>query len=188
MPLKEIKDPPKKDGERKQRKAESTAPTTDTDPWKVLDDGSRVRQGKRLPFEKKLHKVFLEVAGAVTLADSFSGEAIKRQAAELAYGYASLAQENEAVKAFFARALTVSAYSAVVGPTAAVIIPILWHFGLIPARIGVPVTIMSGGFPFTREQEQEYKRDQQREQEAAARAAQATHPHGDGNGDGDKPD
>jgi len=185
MPLKEIKEPDKPRGTKEKPPKEKPESTSD-DPWKVLDDGSKVRQGRKLPFEKQLHTLFREIGGGVSLADSFSGEAIKLRSEELAYGYAKLAQEDDNVKAFFARVLAGSAYSAVVVPTACVLIPILWHFGLVPARVGVPVTFMSGLPLVTRSQEQEWKADQAREQErAASEAARATHPNGEAPGAGD---
>ena len=185
MPLVEEKKPPKESKSKGEAKPKQPD-TSGDDPWKTLPDGSKVRQGRKLPYEKQLHQLFREVGGAVSLADSFAGEAFKLRSEELAYGYAKLAQEDDRVKAFFARILAGSAYSAIVVPTACLIIPILWHFGMVPARIGVPITFMSGLPLVTREQEQKYKADQEREQEAAAAEhARATHPNGEVPGDSD---
>lgn len=191
MPLKkDIQEPPPK-----KRKASGEAPpkkaeVNKDDPWKILPDGSKVRQGRKLPYENKLHTLFKELAGAVTLADSFSGEIIKRNSEELAYGYALLVQENDAVKAFVANLTAASSYGAVIIPTAMTAVPILWHFGLMPARFGVPATVMSGMPLVTRAQEQAYKDRVQKEQARAAAAEaqkRATHPQGEGTGDGDQP-
>lgn len=184
-PLKEIKEPRKPTSESTSKEKPDKPSTSTDDPWKVNDDGTRVRQGRKLPYEKQLHQLFREIGGAIALVDSFSAEAFKLRSEELAYGYAKLAQEDDRVKAFFARVVAGSAYSSVVVPTACVLIPILWHFGLVPARVGVPVTFMSGLPLVTREQEQQYKTDQAKEQQRAAEAAaaRATHPNGEAPGD-----
>ncbi len=185
MPLKEVKDPDA--GKGKSDKTKTPPSDTDkADPWKYLDDGSKVRQGRKLPFENQLRELFDAVAGGVAMADSFSGEVVNKQSEELAYGYAKLAKEDARVKAFFERVVAGSAYSAAIQPTVLVAIPILWHFGLMPSKFGVPVTIAAGMMPFTREQERQYLREQQAEQEQAeATEAKATHPHGEAPGDGD---
>ena len=185
MPLKQIKDPD--DGKPKGKKGKPAGESdTSTDPWKYLEDGSKVRQGRKLPFENQLHDLFDTVSGAVKLVDTFSGEVIGKQSEELAYGYAKLAKEDPHVKAFFEKAFTASAYSAVIVPTALTVVPIAWHFGFMPAKIGVPLTLASGMMPFTREQEREYVEQQQADQaKAAEQDARATHPHGEAPGAGD---
>lgn len=178
MPLKEVKDP----GDKKppKEKPAASSPDTDNDPWKYLDDGSKVRKGRKLPFEIQLRELFDTLAGAVKLVDSFSGEIIGNQSEELAYGYAKLAKEDPRIKLFFEKMVTGSAYSAVIVPTALTVIPIAWHFGFMPAKVGVPVTLAAGMMPFMRQQEQEYVAAQQAEQAAAkASEARATHPHGE---------
>jgi len=194
VPLKkDIQEPPaSKDGGKSKRKTAEPKPPASDEPWRYLDDGSKVRQGRKLPYEKELHRLFKEIAGGVTLVDSFSGEVIKRNSEELAYGYAVLAQENDAVKAFFARITDVSAHSAIILPTVFTVVPILWHFGLMPARFGVPATVMIGMPLLTREQEQQFKADAQAEQqqaEAAEAAQRTTHPRGEGESksDGEQP-
>jgi len=190
MPLKEIKDPGKKEEKKKtssSKPKETAEPTSSQDPWKYNPDGSKVRQGRKLPYENQLHQLFTEVSGAVKMADAFSGAAIEFRAEELAYGYAKLAKEEPAIKAFFERILQGSAYSAVIVPTALTAIPILWHFGLMPAKVGVPVTFASGLPLMTREQERAAKdkaaADQRQAEEAERNAA--THPRGENPGDGD---
>lgn len=189
MPLKQIDDPEKDKKPPKDKKPSGggTGGSDNTDPWKYLEDGTKVRQGRKLPFENSLRELFDAVAGGVKLADSFSGQVIENQAEELAYGYARLAKEDPKVKAFFEKLVTGSAYSAVVIPTAVTVIPILWHFGLMPAKLGVPVTLAAGMMPFTREQEQAAMAQQQQEQaQAAQQQERATHPHGEAPGDGDE--
>jgi hypothetical protein len=183
MPLKEIDEPKSKDKGKSKEKAQ---PKTDgeTDAWKILPDGSKKRQGRKLPYEAQLHQLLEEISGGVMLLDSFSGQVISARAEELAYGYARLAKEDDRVRAFFAKALTASAYSAVLLPTVLTLAPILWHFGLLPGRVGVPLTLMSGAMPITREQEQQ----QQEQAKAAAEQARATHPHGEAKGDGGSTD
>ena len=181
MPLKEVKEP--KEKPKAEPKSSSAGETTD--PWKYLEDGSKVRQGRKLPFENQLRDLFDTISGAVKLADSFSGEVIGNQAEELAYGYAKLAKEDPHVKAFFEKAFTASAYSAVIVPTALTVVPIAWHFGFVPAKVGVPLTLASGMMPVTREQEREWLASQQQEQAQAAESeARATHPHGEAPGAG----
>lgn len=179
MPLKEIKEP--KGDKSPKEKSDIKPPGEDrTDPWKTLPDGTKVRQGRKLPYENQLQQLFTEISGAVSLADSFSAQAIKNQAEPLAYGYAKLAKEDERVKAFFERALKGSAYSAVVVPTACVLIPVLWHFGFMPGKVGAPVTFMAGLPLVTREEE--IKAAQQafkEQQEAAAAQSPPTHPMGE---------
>src|ERR1700743_2557652 len=188
MPLKEIKDPDK--GKKPPKEKTSAAPETDkSDPWKYLEDGTKVRQGRKLPYENQLKDLFDTIAGGVKLADSFSGEIIAKQSDELAYGYAKLAKEDPRVRMFFEKMVTGSAYSAVIVPTALTVIPIAWHFGLLPAKIGVPLTLASGMLPFTREQEREFMAAQQAEQAQAEaqqqHEARATHPHGEAPGGDD---
>jgi hypothetical protein len=184
MPLKkDIQDPDADKPKADKKKPSASAPETEKDPWKYLDDGTKVRQGRKLPFENQLRDLFDTVSGAVKLADSFSGEVIGNQSEELAYGYAKLAKEDPRIKLFFEKLVTGSAYSAVIVPTALTAIPIMWHFGLLPAKVGVPVTIASGMIPFTREQEREYLAAQEAEQAETAAAerrnAEPTHPHGE---------
>lgn len=187
MPLKKDITPP--DDDKPKGSSESKSAKPDTDPWKYLEDGTKVRQGRKLPFENQLRDLFDTVSGAVKLADSFSGEVIGNQAEELAYGYAKLAKEDARVRAFFEKAFTASAYSAVVVPTVLTVVPIAWHFGLVPGKVGIPLTMASGMMPVTREQEREWVASQQAEQAqaAAAEQAQATHPRGEAPGatDGD---
>lgn len=194
MPLKEVKEP-KKEGKKKQPSEPANEPGTanagtTTDPWKYLDDGSKVRQGRKLPFENNLRELFDAVAGGVSLADSFSGAVIGNQAEELAYGYAKLAKEDPRIKAFFEKLVTGSAYSAVVIPTALTAVPILWHFGLLPGHIGVPATMAVGLTPFTREEERAAVVAQHQQQQQPAEAAEGTvpptHPRGEATGDGDE--
>lgn len=182
MPLREIKDPDSDKGKEKAKPKKPTTATEDKDPWKYLEDGTKVRQGRKLPFENQLRELFDAVSGAVKLADSFSGEVIGNQSEELAYGYAKLAKEDARVRAFFEKALTASAYSAVITPTILTVIPIAWHFGLLPARVGVPVTMFAGMMPVTRTQEREWLAQQQEEQARAEAQAQATHPRGEAPG------
>jgi hypothetical protein len=186
MPLREDIKPPE-DDKPKAPKPKADKPDTDkTDPWKYLEDGTKVRQGRKLPLENQLRELFDAVAGGVSMADAFSGQVIGNQSEELAYGYAKLAKEDARVRAFLEKALTGSAYSAVVVPTVMTVIPIAWHFGLVPAKIGVPVTFMSGVPLITRTEEREGVEAAQKAQAEAAQAeARATHPQGQAPGDGD---
>lgn len=192
MPLKDMsEEQPKAPKEKKpkgDKKPKAEPKTADTEsPWKTLPDGTRVRQGRKLPYEKELHQIFTEVSGLVAMADSFSAGVIENQAESLAYGYAKLAKDDPRVKAFFERLVQGSAYTAAIIPTVTVATAIAWHFGAIPAQLGVPAVVASGQMPYTREQEQDWKRRQAKEQAEAAKAeARATHPHGEApKGDGD---
>lgn len=177
MPLKEIKEP----GDKKisKDKAEAKPPGEEKDPWKLNPDGSKVRQGRKLPFENQLHGLFNELAGAVKMVDTFSAQSIALRSEELAYGYAKLAKEDPNVKAFFERALKGTAYSAVVLPTVLTVVPILWHFGFMPAKVGVPATFMAGLPLVTRGEEIAAAEDAVKQQAQAAATASATHPHGE---------
>jgi len=186
MPLKEIKDPAPDKPKGSKKDDGPKASDTSADPWKYLADGTKARQGRKLPFENQLRDLFDTVAGAVKLADSFSGEVIGKQSEELAYGYAKLAKEDARIKAFFERAFTASAYSAVVVPTILTVVPIAWHFGLVPGKVGIPLTLASGMMPVTREQEREWVASQEAEQaQAEQTAARGTHPRTEDSGDDD---
>lgn len=196
MPLKEVDDPkPDKKGRKKPAEPASEPSGTSSasstpDPWKYLEDGSKVRQGRKLPFENQLRELFDALAGGVSLADSFSGAVIGNQAEELAYGYAKLAKEDPRIKAFFEKLVTGSAYSAVVIPTALTAVPILWHFGLLPGHIGVPATMAVGLTPFTREEERAAVVAQHQQQQQPAQEPEGTtpptHPRGEATGDGEQ--
>jgi hypothetical protein len=187
MPLKEIKEPagkkPPRDAPR-----EKTDPTEEIpdSPWKLEPDGTRVRKGRKLPYEKQIHQLLIEVSGGVALVDSFSAKAIELQSEQLAYGYARLAKEDPRVRALFEKLITGTAFSAALIPTLTLVGMIGWHFGFIPAKVGVPLTMASGMMPFTRGQEQEIKEKARRDQEEAeAHAPGGTHPRGEApNGDG----
>lgn len=192
MPLKEMKDP----GSAKEKpKAKSSAekpkaePTVET-PWEIREDGSKVRKGRRLPYEKEIEQFFLELSGAIAMGDSFSAKAVELKAPELAYGYAKLAKDDPRVKAFFEKLLAGSAWSAALFPTVSLVVMIGWHWGFVPPQLGVPVTMGSGMLPFTREEEQQFKAAQRQEQQTAeAQEQRATHPRGEAqNGDGDGAD
>lgn len=181
MPLKEVKEP--SDKKPPKDKPAAAASEKSDEPWRYLEDGSKVRQGRKLPFENQLRALLDELSGALKLVDSFSGQVVSNQSEELAYGYAKLAKEDPHVRAFFERLTTGSAYTAVAVPTVLTVVPIMWHFGFMPAKLGVPVTLAAGVMPFTRGQEREYVASQQQEQAhadaAAAEQARATHPHGE---------
>lgn len=196
MPLKDMSDeqpkPPKSGRGKKEGKktppSEPSAPTSVESPWKTLEDGSRVRHGRRLPYETQMHQFFTEISGLVAMADSFSAQIIENKSEELAYGYAKLAKDDPRIKAFFERLLQGSAYSAALIPTVTMAVAIGWHFGLVPGQLGVPMVLASGSLPYTRQQEQEFKEAQRKEQADAARQAESTHPRGEApNGDGDNP-
>lgn len=192
MPLKEIKEPdtPKSDKKEPKREPKPKVEPTVESPWEIHEDGTKVRKGRRLPYEKEIEQFVIELSGAVAMADSFSAKAIELKAPELAYGYARLAKDDPRVKAFFEKILTGSAWSAALFPTVTLAVMIGWHWGFIPPQLGVPATVGSGMMPFTRAQEQEYKAEQKREQQQAAEAeARATHPRGEApNGDGGSAD
>lgn len=183
MPLKDIKEPKEPKEPKSKPGKDEPKPTADTttEAWKYNDDGSKVRQGRKLPFENQLRDLFDTAAGAVKLADSFSGEIIGNQAEELAYGYAKLAKEDPRIKAFFEKMVTGTAYSAVAIPTALTVIPILWHFGVMPGKVGVPATLAAGMIPFTREEEQAALAAQQAQQAQPAQSdtPPPTHPRGE---------
>lgn len=185
MPLKDMQEPSKREAPPKK-----DAPRTSTDqaqpeadsPWKVDANGKRTRKGRKLPYEAQIHQLLLELSGAVALADSFSAKAIELKSEELAYGYARLAKEDPRVKALFERLVQGTALSAALIPTLSLVAMIGWHFGFIPSKVGVPVTLANGMIPFTREQEQSAK-DQVTHDQAQAHA-RATHPNGEGPGAG----
>jgi hypothetical protein len=178
-----MQEPPKKDSPPPSTGAgEQLPPEGDTSPWKTGEDGKRTRKGRKLPYEAQIHQLLLEVSGAVALADSFSAKAIELKSEELAYGYARLAKEDPRVKALFERLVTGTALSAVVIPTVSLVAMIGWHFGFVPSKVGVPVTLANGMIPFTREQERAAK--EQAAQGQAEAQARATHPNGEAPGAG----
>lgn len=193
MPLKEMNEPdsPKREKKEQAKKTEpkpKTEPSVES-PWEIREDGSKVRKGRRLPYEKEIEQFFVELSGAVAMADSFSAKAIELKAPELAYGYARLAKDDPRVKAFFEKLLTGSAWSAALFPTVTLAVMIGWHWGFVPPQLGVPITLGTGMFPFTREQEQEAKAQAAQEQAQAAAQQRATHPRGEEqNGDGGSAD
>lgn len=186
MPLKEIKEPSSAEKSQEKKQEKKSEPTIET-PWELREDGTKVRKGRRLPYEKEIEQLFIELSGAVVMADSFSAKAIELKAPELAYGYARLAKDDPRVKALFEKLLTGTAWSAAIIPTVTLAVMIGWHWGFVPAQLGVPVTLGTGMLPFTREQEQQAKAEQMAEQQKAE--ARATHPRGEAqNGDGGSAD
>lgn len=189
MPLKDMKEPssgrakPPKDPPSAEAPPRDSTETPEIEsPWKVDEKtGKRTRKGRKLPYEKQIHDLLLELSGAVALADSFSANAIELQSEQLAYGYARLAKEDPRVKALFEKLVTGTALSAALIPTLSLVAMIGWHFGFVPSKLGVPVTIANGMIPFTREQEQSAKNQAAGDQAQAAAAAQAraTHPNGE---------
>lgn len=186
MPLKDMQEPPKSPpksppGGGGRPQSDTPQPEGDS-PWKVDANGKRTRKGRKLPYEAQIHQLLLEVSGAVALADSFSAKAIELKSEELAYGYARLAKEDPRVKALFERLVQGTALSAALIPSLSLVAMIGWHFGFIPSKVGVPVTLANGMIPFTREQEQAAKSQVTEDQaEAHAQAqARATHPNGEG--------
>lgn len=184
MPLKEIKDPDSPKGEKKEQ-AKKTKPKPEPEstvetPWEIREDGTKVRKGRRLPYEKEIEQFLVEVSGAVAMADSFSAKAIELKAPELAYGYARLAKDDPRVKAFFEKILTGSAWSAALFPTVTLAVMVGWHWGFVPPQLGVPVVFGTGMMPLTRAEEQALKAQVSKEQQAAAAAEQGpTHPRGE---------
>lgn len=176
MPLKDIKEP--KGSEKKERKPKSTD-TPPESPWRIEDDGTKTRQGRKLPYEAQIQQLIIELSGLVALTDSFSANILELRSEELAYGYARLAKDDPRVRAFFDKLLTGSSWSAALVPTVTVAIAIAFHYGIVPAKIGVPVTLMAGAIPVTREQEQYAQQEARKQQEAAAAQDKATHPHGE---------
>lgn len=177
MPLRDIKEPPKEPKGKKDKPSGESTPTDTNSPWQIKD-GKKVRKGRKLPFENELHGFFIELSGAVAMADSFSANAIEIKSEELAYGYAKLAKDDPRVKAFFDKLVSGTAISAALIPTLTLVAMIGWHFGFIPPKLGVPITLANGMLPFTREEEKKMKAQQAEEQ---ARAAA-----GGGNGDSSK--
>lgn len=190
MPLKEIKEPggassgtKRKSKAEKEPEREAAAPES---PWRINPDGTKERHGRRLPFEKEIHQFFIELSGAVALVDSFSAQAIEIKSEELAYGYARLAKDDPKVKAFFQKLLTGTAWSAALMPTVTLAVMIGWHHGFVPAKAGVPVILLHGLVPVTREQEQMMRAQAAADQaEAEAKGSSESHPHGSDNGASD---
>jgi hypothetical protein len=189
VPLKEMNDPDAAKKEQPKRQAkkapESKSEPSIESPWEIREDGTKVRKGRRLPYEKEIEQFFVEISGAVALADSFSAKAIELKAPELAYGYARLAKDDPRVKAFFEKLLTGSAWSAALFPTVSLAVMIGWHWGVVPPQLGVPMALGTGLLPVTREEEQAMKAQAFKEQSEAE--ARATHPRGtapEANGDG----
>lgn len=170
MPLRDdIKPPkdPKGKGSKPDSEPRQPGDTPTETAWQIKD-GKKVRKGRKLPFENELHGFFIEMAGAVSMVDSFSGNAIELKSEELAYGYAKLVKDDPRVKAFFERLVSGTAVSAALIPTLTLLAMIGFHFGFIPPKIGVPVTLANGMIPFTREEEKKIKEQQARDQAKAA--------------------
>lgn len=165
-----------KKGDGKKTDSASSA-TESNSPWQIKD-GQRVRKGRKLPFENELHGFFMELSGAVSMVDSFSANAIELKSEELAYGYAKLAKDDPRVKAFFDKLVSGTAISAALIPTLTLVAMIGWHFGFIPPKVGVPLTLANGMLPFTREEEKKMKAQAAQDQAAAA----AAKPNGDSSG------
>lgn len=140
-------------------------------PWKVevnLEKGEirRVRDFSRkdgipaLPFEKKLREVFMGVAGGIfMLGEEFSSTVIENKAAELAYGWARVAQENEKVRVFIGWAVTTNAWTDAAVPTAVVVGAIAWRTNMLPegmiASMGERAAKFSGALPLSKEEEEQ---------------------------------
>lgn len=156
---------------------------TDGD-WKVnLKTGERKRAGRALPLEIRLREFWLGISGGAALAgDSFTSGAIKAKHEELAYGYAKLAQANSQVKFVLEKFLVGSAYTEAIVPTVSLLIMVGWHWGIIPSKIGVPMTFANGMLPVTREQEIQMKVQAETEQREAERAEAQRNANGAGGG------
>lgn len=139
-------------------------------PWKIevdLEQGAirRVRNFSRkdgvpaLPLEKKLREVFMGIAGGIfMLGEEFSSTVIENKAAELAYGWARVAQENEKVRIFLTWAVTTNAWADAAVPTGVVVGAIAWRTGVLPegfiASIGERAAKFSGALPLSKEEEE----------------------------------
>lgn len=180
MGVKDIKEPKPK----AEKKPPKTKPDSEdkSSPWKVTNEGKRVRSGRALPHEIRLREFFAGLAGVAALAgDNFTGAAIEAKAEELAYGYAKLAQSDPRVKQVIAFLLEGSAWTEAIIPTVGLVIVVGWHYGVIPDQVGVPMTMANGLMPVTREQEAQMRAQQKREQQ------QAAEEHSRGQNDGGKP-
>lgn len=140
-------------------------------PWKVevdLEQGQirRVRNFSRkdgipaLPLEKKLREVFMGIAGGIfVLGEEFSSTVIENKAAELAYGWARVAQESEKVRIFLTWAVTTNAWADAAVPTGVVVAAIAWRTGMLPegfiASIGERAAKFSGAIPLSKEEEED---------------------------------
>lgn len=162
----ESKKPPRK--KTSTSRTESDPPRVEEEgAWKYVD-GQKVRNGRMLPGEQKLKQILYDLGETISNGDAFVGEAIKKQAPELAYGYCRLAQEDATVKRIIGYLTSSSAYAEALIPTLTLAAAILWHFGIfVPDKIGVPAAIMTVGIPVSRELENELKARQAQEEAAA---------------------
>jgi hypothetical protein len=185
MPIKDMKEPP----------GSATAPDdSQHSPWSIDASGRRKRNTsnvRSLPLEVRLREFFVGLSGAAALAgDGFTANAIEAKAEELAYGYAKLAQMDPRVKRILTTLLEGSAWTEALVPTLGLVIIVGWHYGVIPDKLGVPMTLANGMIPVTRDQEKQMREQANREQAEAQAAAQARQAAG-GNGkpgDGDTSD
>lgn len=166
---------------RATKKPPKTKPNSEdkSSPWKVTDEGKRVRSTRSLPHEIRLREFFAGLAGVAALAgDNFTGAAIEAKSEELAYGYAKLAQSDPRVKQVIAFLLEGSAWTEAIVPTVGLVIVVGWHYGVIPDQVGVPMTMANGLMPVTREQEAQMRAQAKRDQADAAARERASNDGG----------
>lgn len=167
------------------KKKPTTPPKEKTvdSPWGEKD-GKRVRTGKRLPFENRLSEFFATIAGVSAIAgDTFTANVIEAKTEELAYGYAKLAQSDPRVKRVLSMMMEGSAWSEALIPTVGLVVMVGWHYGVIPDRLGLPITMANGVMPVTRGQEMQMRAQAARDQQEAEAAA-AARSQQDNNGAG----
>ena len=126
------------------------------EPWKINEDGTKQRASRALPYANRISELLAGASGTALLAgDQFTAQAIAAKSPELAYGWAKLAQSDPRVKRVLEALFEGSAWAEALIPTIGLVIVVGWHYGMVPDRLGAPLSVASGLIPVSREQEKE---------------------------------
>lgn len=152
------------------------------DPWRI-ENGRRVRASKALPFENRINELLAGVSGAAMLAgDQFTADAITVKSPELAYGWAKVAQNDPRVKRVLTALFEGTAWAEALIPTVGLVIVVGWHYGMIPDRLGVPLSVANGLVPVSREAEVENRKREQAAAQGQYEASQGQRREDEGKG------
>jgi hypothetical protein len=103
---------------------------------------------RKPPLKKQLEDVFATIAVAIAATgDAHCANVVASQAEPLAEAWSELAKVNPRVKAVIEKMLTGSAWGQVIFVSAATVIPIAAHHGLIPRNFPMPFSFGFGPPP-----------------------------------------